>query len=128
MRVLVALSGGVDSSVAASLLVEAGHQLVGLTMKNYCYGDVGPSGAPERSCCSLDAIDDARGVCDRVGIRHLVADTEELFGREVYDNFLDEYRAGRTAIARVLAVGLFLLVPLIVLLRRRRRRAGDRSE
>ncbi len=95
-RVLLAMSGGVDSGVAAVKLTRAGCHVIGLTMKNYCYGDVGPSGAPERSCCSLEAIDDARGVCDRLDIRHLVADTEEIFGREVYDNFLDEYRAGRT--------------------------------
>jgi tRNA-specific 2-thiouridylase len=62
-------------------------------MKNYCYGD---AGAPERSCCSIEAIDDARSVCQRAGIRHMVVNTEEIFGREVYRNFLDEYRAGRT--------------------------------
>jgi tRNA-specific 2-thiouridylase len=95
-RVLLAMSGGVDSGVSALRLVEAGFDVVGLTMKNYCYGDTAPSGAPDRSCCSLQAIDDARGVCDRLGIRHMVADTEERFGREVYDNFLNEYRVGRT--------------------------------
>jgi tRNA-specific 2-thiouridylase len=92
-RVLLAMSGGVDSGVSAVKLKDAGFDVIGLTMKNYCYGDVA---VPERSCCSIEAIDDARGVCDRVGIRHMVADTEEVFGREVYDNFLDEYRAGRT--------------------------------
>jgi tRNA-specific 2-thiouridylase len=94
-RVLLAMSGGVDSAVSAVALVEAGFRVVGLTMKNYCHGDSFDA-APERSCCSLTAIDDARAVCQRLGIRHLVVGTEELFGREVYGNFLDEYRAGRT--------------------------------
>jgi len=67
MRVLVALSGGVDSSVAASLLVEAGHQLVGLTMKNWCYGESEGGG---RSCCSLESIEAARAVADRLGFPH----------------------------------------------------------
>ena len=92
-HVLLAMSGGVDSAVSALALTEAGYRVVGLTMKNYCYGD---AGAPERSCCSLDAINDARAVCQRIGIRHMVVSTEEMFGREVYRNFLDEYRSGRT--------------------------------
>jgi tRNA-specific 2-thiouridylase len=79
--------------VSALRLRQAGFEVIGLTMKNYCYGE---AAVPERSCCSLDAIEDARGVCERLGIRHMVASTEEIFGREVYDNFLDEYRAGRT--------------------------------
>jgi tRNA-specific 2-thiouridylase len=92
-HVLLAMSGGVDSGVSAIALAEAGYHVVGLTMKNYCYGD---AGAPERSCCSLEAIAAARAVCQRAGIRHMVVNTEEIFGREVYHNFLDEYRAGRT--------------------------------
>ena len=92
-HVLLAMSGGVDSGVSALALAGAGYRVVGLTMKNYCYGD---AGAPERSCCSLEAIDDARAVCKNAGIRHMVVNTEEIFGREVYRNFLDEYRFGRT--------------------------------
>jgi len=92
-HVLLAMSGGVDSGVSALALAEAGYTVVGLTMKNYCYGD---AGAPERSCCSIEAIDDARAVCQRLGLRHMVVNTEEIFGREVYHNFLDEYRHGRT--------------------------------
>ncbi len=92
-RVLLAMSGGVDSAVSAVRLSEAGCNVIGLTMKNYCYGDIE---VPERSCCSVEAIYDAKSVCDRVGIRHMVVSTQELFGREVYDNFLSEYRDART--------------------------------
>ncbi|HEX5132765.1 MAG TPA: tRNA 2-thiouridine(34) synthase MnmA [Candidatus Krumholzibacteria bacterium] len=91
--VLLAMSGGVDSAVSAVALVEAGYRVTGMTMKNYCYGD---AAVPERSCCSMDAIDDARGVCQRLGIRHMVVSTEEMFGREVYGDFLSEYASGRT--------------------------------
>ena len=93
--VLLAMSGGVDSAVSALTLAEAGHRVVGLTMKNYCYGDF-DAAVPERSCCSTEAVDDARAVCQSIGIRHMVVSTEELFGREVYRNFLDEYRRART--------------------------------
>jgi len=91
--VVVAVSGGVDSSVAALLMRDAGFRVVGLTMKNYCYGD---ADVPDRSCCSLEAIDDARRECNRLGIPHRVADVEEFFTREVIDNFLSEYANSRT--------------------------------
>jgi tRNA-specific 2-thiouridylase len=96
-RVLLAMSGGVDSAAAAALLQRAGYNVVGLTMRNYCYGEAGGAGpASGRSCCSLEAIDDARGVCARLDIPHMVAGTEEIFGREVYDDFLSEYARART--------------------------------
>jgi tRNA-specific 2-thiouridylase len=93
-RVLVAMSGGVDSSVAAALLVEQGYDVVGATMKLFCYGDE----VPDRPCCSLDSIDDARRVCDRLGVPHYVLNLEHAFGRDVIDDFVREYAAGRTPI------------------------------
>jgi tRNA-specific 2-thiouridylase len=67
-RVLVAMSGGVDSSVAAARLVEQGYDVVGATMKLFCYG----SDVPDRPCCSLDSINDARDVAHAIGIPHYV--------------------------------------------------------
>ncbi|HYW09601.1 MAG TPA: tRNA 2-thiouridine(34) synthase MnmA [Longimicrobium sp.] len=92
--VLVAMSGGVDSSVAAALLVEQGHRVIGVTMKTFCYSDDG-NGAG-KSCCGLDGIMDARRVADRLGIPHYVFDVEREFTRDVIDDFVTEYAAGRT--------------------------------
>lgn len=94
-RVLVAMSGGVDSSVAAALLVEQGHEVIGATMKLFCYGD-GP--VPDRPCCSLDSIFDARAVADRLGIPHYTLNLEDRFGRDVVRYFVDEYARGRTPV------------------------------
>lgn len=92
-RILVAMSGGVDSSVAAALLVEAGHEVVGVTMKTFCYDE---NQGPTRTCCGLDGILDARQVADRLGIEHYVFDVEEEFTRDVIDDFVAEYAEGRT--------------------------------
>ena len=93
-RVLVAMSGGVDSSVAAALLVEQGYDVVGATMKLFCHdGDL-----PDRPCCSLDSVNDARRVCDRLGVPHYVLNLESAFGHDVVDDFVSEYARGRTPI------------------------------
>jgi tRNA-uridine 2-sulfurtransferase len=93
-RVLVAMSGGVDSSVAAARLVEQGYDVVGATMKLFCYGDE----VPDRPCCSLDSINDARDVAQAIGIPHYVLNLEDRFNLHVIQNFVDEYSRGRTPI------------------------------
>ena len=93
-RVLVAMSGGVDSSVAAARLVEQGHEVVGATMKLFCYGD----DVPDRPCCSLDSINDARDVAAAIGIPHYMLNLEDRFNLHVIQNFVSEYSRGRTPI------------------------------
>src|SRR5258707_12560818 len=93
-RVLVAMSGGVDSSVAAALLVAQGYEVIGATMKLFCYG----AWVPDRPCCSLDSITDAQLVAHTLGIPHYVLTLEGRFGHDVIDNFVAEYPRGRTPI------------------------------
>jgi tRNA-specific 2-thiouridylase len=94
-RILVAMSGGVDSSVAAALLAQQGHEVIGATMKLFCYGD-GP--LPDRPCCSLESIRDAQAVAERLGIPHYLLDLQDRFGRDVVADFVSEYARGRTPI------------------------------
>ncbi len=95
-RVVVAMSGGVDSSVVAGILAKQGYDLIGITIKTYKYEDVGGNVGNESSCCSLDGINDARSVALKLGFPHYVLDFSEKFGAEIIDNFVDEYLAGRT--------------------------------
>ena len=88
------MSGGVDSSVAAALLVEQGYDVVGATMKLFCHGE----DVPDRPCCSLDSVNDARRVCEQLGIPHYVINLETRFGEDVVDDFVSEYARGRTPI------------------------------
>ena len=91
--VVVAMSGGVDSSLAAALLVEQGHRVIGVTMKTFCYSE---NAGPTRTCCGLEGIMDARRVCDVLDVPHYVFDMEDDFGAAVIDDFVHEYAAGRT--------------------------------
>jgi tRNA-uridine 2-sulfurtransferase len=88
------MSGGVDSSVAAARLVEQGYDVVGATMKLFCYGEE----VPDRPCCSLDSINDARDVAHAIGIPHYVLNLEDRFNLHVIQNFVSEYSRGRTPI------------------------------
>ncbi len=94
--VAVAMSGGVDSSVAAALLLEQGYRVVGLTMKLWEYDAVGGNVHAERSCCSLEGISDAARVAAQLGIPHYTVDVHEAFEKDVVQNFIEEYRRGRT--------------------------------
>ncbi|MGI6037157.1 MAG: tRNA 2-thiouridine(34) synthase MnmA [Limnochordia bacterium] len=93
-RVVVGMSGGVDSSVAAAILVEEGYDVIGVTLQ------IWPASLPyvevEGGCCSLSAVEDARRVCQLIGIPHYVLNFQDVFEAEVIGNFVDEYRRGRT--------------------------------
>jgi tRNA-uridine 2-sulfurtransferase len=94
--VVIGMSGGVDSSVAAALLVEQGYNVIGITIKTFNYDDVGGNNDNDKSCCSLDGINDARMVAAKLGFPHYVLDFSETFGAQVIDNFVEEYLIGRT--------------------------------
>jgi tRNA-uridine 2-sulfurtransferase len=94
-KVLVAMSGGIDSTVAALMYHEQGYEVIGITMKTWDYANSGGS-KKETGCCSLDSINDARAVAVHAGFHHFIVDIREEFGNYVIDNFVDEYMAGRT--------------------------------
>ena len=93
MRVVVAMSGGVDSSVAAALLAEQGHDVIGLSMQLYAQGEAGTQFG---TCCTLDDLHDARRVAAIVGFPHYILNFERQFQETVISNFVREYASGRT--------------------------------
>lgn len=94
-RVVVAMSGGVDSSVAAAMLVDQGYEVIGITMQVWPDAD-GEVTEREGGCCSLGAVSDARRVCDLIGIPYYVLNFQDVFEEQVIDRFAAEYAEGRT--------------------------------
>lgn len=96
-KIAVAMSGGVDSSVAAALTVEryGKENVFGVTMRLFCYGQ---AQSDDKSCCSMQAINDAKTVCDHLGIKQYVVNMEKEFERTVVKNFISEYKKGHTPI------------------------------
>lgn len=94
--VVVAMSGGVDSSVAAALLQERGYRVIGVTMNLWDYDRVGGNINRDSGCCSIDTMDDARAVCHQLGVPHYVVNFRDEFEATVTENFISEYMEGRT--------------------------------
>jgi tRNA-specific 2-thiouridylase len=94
--VVVAMSGGVDSSVSAALLHEYNYRVIGITLNLWDYHASGGNVNLESGCCSIDTMADARAVCHKLGVPHYVLDLREVFDRSVQQNFIDEYFTGRT--------------------------------
>ena len=99
MRIVVAMSGGVDSSVAAALLAEQGHDVIGVSMQLYDNSQVTATGQRAfGTCCTIDDLYDARRVAATIGIPHYIVNFESQFGAHVISNFVREYVSGRTPI------------------------------
>ena len=99
MRIVVAMSGGVDSSVAAALLAEQGHDVIGVSMQLYDQGQTTAAGQKAfGTCCTIDDLYDARRVAATIGIPHYIVNFESQFGEHVIANFVREYVSGRTPI------------------------------
>ena len=94
-KVLVAMSGGIDSTVVALMLHEQGYDVIGITMKTWDYASSGGN-KKETGCCNLDSFNDARAAAVHHGFPHYILDIREEFGGFVVENFVDEYLAGRT--------------------------------
>ncbi len=97
-KVLVAMSGGIDSTVTALMLHEEGYEVIGITMKTWDYASsgTGAKGKKETGCCNIDSFNDARLAAVEHGFPHYILDIRDEFGDFVIENFVDEYLAGRT--------------------------------
>ena len=95
-RVLVAMSGGVDSSVAAVMLKEQGYDVIGITMKTWDYSRVGGKSDKETGCCTIESMNDAREIAVKYGFKHFIVDIRDEFGDWVIDRFVEDYMEGRT--------------------------------
>ena len=95
-KVLVAMSGGVDSSVALLKIIEQGYDAIGVTMKLWEYKDVSGNILDDSNCCSVGAINNAKLICDRLNVPHYTLDFTDVFRKQVVDDFANEYLKGRT--------------------------------
>ena len=95
-KVLVAMSGGVDSSVTLLKILEQGYEAIGVTMKLWEYKHVGGNNLQDNNCCAVESINNAKLVCERLGVPHYTIDFTEDFKENVVENFVNEYLKGRT--------------------------------